>query len=159
MTVEQNRIASSARFMLYAFERIFWGFFLFVSFCFFHMPALSFSLCLFEMRSYGIIALFDKDSHQRWAGGSCLCCFPCRVHISFPPSPLSLVLQCSVSAGCKPKPCPSLLALGRSRKTLGPSLIAAAVCLHAPGEKAKPELQGRIRVLLLRVSIVLLWAR
>lgn len=41
-------------------------------------------------------------------------------------------------------------------KALGPSLVAAAVCLHAPGEKAELELQGRLRALLLHVSIVVL---
>lgn len=49
-----------------------------------------------------------------------------------------------------------LLALGRSMKTLGPSLIAAAVCLRARGEKAELELQGRLRAPLLHVSVVLL---
>lgn len=124
------------------------------------MPALGFSLCLFLLRCHGRGAHFDKDSHQRYTGGSCLCCFPCRMHIAFPPSLLSSVLQCSVSVGGKPKHrvwlCHSLLALGRRMKALGPSLVAAAVCLHAPGEKAELELQGRLRALLLHVSIVVL---
>lgn len=50
----------------------------------------------------------------------------------------------------------TLLALGRSLKTFGPSLIAAAVRLHAQGEKAELELQGRLRAHLLYMSIELL---
>lgn len=53
--------------------------------------------------------------------------FPAGCASVFPPSPLFLVLQCSVSVGCKPKPqhrawlCHSLLALGSSMRTPGPS--------------------------------------
>lgn len=44
----------------------------------------------------------------------------------------------------------------KHEKHLAPSLVAAAVCLYAPGEKAELELQGRLRALLFHVSIVFL---
>lgn len=139
---------------------LFFPFFPFFFFVFvFHIPCVSILFFL--------IIIFLRDHSPLWQGFPpetgrriLLVLFsPQGAHRCFffsPPSPLSLVLQCSVSVGCKPKHrlslCHSLLALGRSLKTLGPSLIAAAVCLRALGEKAELELQGRLKALLLQMS-------
>lgn len=72
----------------------------------------------------------------------------------------SAAMQCQrwlqAQALAQSRLCHSLLALGSSMRTLGPSLGAAAVCLPAPGEKEGLELQGGVKVLLLCVSMVLL---
>lgn len=116
-------------------------------------------LCLFVIRCYRNVALSKTEFPPQMSSRILPLLFSLQdtSQLSSLPTFPSAAMQCQrwLQAQTLAQTL-TLLALGRSLKTFGPSLVAAAVWLHVRGEKAELEMQGRLRAHLLYMSTELL---